>query len=93
MHVADLPSGLKLTDSVLWKYAADKDLVVVSKDRDFFERSLVYGMPPQVVFIQVGNCSNDQLIKILGRFWDDVAAAIRNYRPLVMVTRTDVKKY
>lgn len=80
-------------DDTLWKYATENKLVVVSKDRDFFERSLVYGMPPQVVFLQVGNCSNDQLIEILGRSWDDIAAAIRNDRPLVMVTRTDVKKY
>ena len=55
-HVDRLDMGGK-PDSVIWEYAKLHDYILVSKDSDFHERSLLYGHPPKVVWIRRGNCS------------------------------------
>lgn len=44
-------------DSEVWRYAAAHDYAIVSKDADFHQRSLVFGAPPKVIWLRVGNCS------------------------------------
>ncbi len=52
-------------DSAVWNYARTNDYIIVSKDVDFSERSLVHGFPPKVVWIQRGNCSTQEIEEIL----------------------------
>ena len=44
-------------DPVVWEYAKAHGYILVSKDSDFHERSLLHGHPPKVVWIRRGNCS------------------------------------
>lgn len=54
-HVREI--GLRdADDSVIWDYAKLHDFVIVSKDSDFQQRSLLYGSPPKFVWLRVGNC-------------------------------------
>jgi len=39
--------------------------LIVSKDSDFHERSLLNGYPPKVVWIKRGNCSTRQIEMLL----------------------------
>ena len=55
-HVDRLGMGGE-PDPVIWEYAKDRGYILVSKDSDFHERSLLYGHPPKVVWIRRGNCS------------------------------------
>jgi predicted nuclease of predicted toxin-antitoxin system len=93
VHVSDLENGLLLPDETLWNYARDREYIIVSKDRDFYDRSLLYGAPPQVLYITVGNCSNDRLIEILEYSWKEITSAIREQCPLVAVSQESVQKY
>lgn len=43
-------------DSTIWQFAKDNDFVIVSKDADFHQRSLLLGYPPKVIWLRVGNC-------------------------------------
>ena len=43
-------------DGVVWEYAKVHGLTIVSKDTDFYERSMRVGAPPKVVWIRLGNC-------------------------------------
>jgi predicted nuclease of predicted toxin-antitoxin system len=52
-------------DTVIWSYARDKGFVIVSKDSDFQQRSLLLGAPPKVVWLRVGNCPTQQIEKLL----------------------------
>lgn len=48
VHVRDV--SLKAADDpVVWEYAKDSDLMIVSKDSDMHQRSFIYGYPPKVV--------------------------------------------
>lgn len=56
VHVRDI--GLRDgTDEDIWEYAKQGDYVIVSKDSDFQQRSLLRGHPPKFVWLRVGNCS------------------------------------
>jgi predicted nuclease of predicted toxin-antitoxin system len=54
-------------DSTVWDYAAAHGLTIVSKDSDFHQRSLLFGAPPRVVWINIGNCSTSTIEQVLRR--------------------------
>lgn len=53
------------TDAEIWQYAKTNDFVIVSRDSDFQERSLVSGHPPQVVWLKIPNRSKTVVLNIL----------------------------
>lgn len=63
-HVSNVGLGQALDDEV-WIYARDHDFVIVSKDSDFSEMSVLHGFPPKVVWIRRGNCSTNDIERIL----------------------------
>jgi predicted nuclease of predicted toxin-antitoxin system len=73
VHVRDVGLQTALDESV-WHYALDHGLSVISKDADFHQRSLVFGAPPKVVWIAVGNCSTDEIEALLRRRHHEVLA-------------------
>ena len=58
--------GLVHTDDVLiWSFAQQYGYTIVSKDADFHQRSLVFGHPPKLIFLRVGNCPTKRITQIL----------------------------
>jgi predicted nuclease of predicted toxin-antitoxin system len=71
LHVRDV--GMKATiDPVVWDYAKDNDLMIVSKDSDMHDLSLVLGSPPKVIWIRLGNCSTAQVENLLRRDFETI---------------------
>jgi predicted nuclease of predicted toxin-antitoxin system len=66
----------KAFDSELWNFAKDNDYIIVSKDADFAERSLLFGYPPLVLWIRRGNCSTTDIINILKENFDLIKSFI-----------------
>ena len=63
-HVGD--RGLAgSSDKAIWEYARGHGLVIVSKDEDFQRLSVLYGPPPKVIWIGLGNCSTADIIRLL----------------------------
>ncbi len=72
-HVRDL--GLdQVDDGVLWKLAADQGFTIVSEDSDFRQRVFLYGPPPKVVWVRVGNCPTKTVLGIVQRRLADLLA-------------------
>ncbi len=59
-HLVDL-NLLTATDTQLWERGRDRDLVIATKDSDFYDRALILGASPRVFHVAVGNCSNTRL--------------------------------
>src|SRR5947207_1352312 len=55
------------TDLDVWKFAKANGFVVVSKDSDFNQFSLLWGHPPKVIWARVGNCTTGQIAELLRR--------------------------
>jgi predicted nuclease of predicted toxin-antitoxin system len=69
------PIGLGTTlDRVVWDYARERDYIIVSKDADFSEISLLLGFPPKVIWIRRGNCSTGDIEKLLRENRDAINA-------------------
>lgn len=81
-HVALI--GLQTaTDEEVWEYARDNGFVIVTQDSDFYERSLIYGYPPKVLWLRTGNTSTQNLHNLLKKhipeillFIDFIAATV-----------------
>lgn len=64
LHVRDV--GLKAeNDPVVWTYAADNGLMICSKDSDMHQRSFLFGYPPKVVWVRLGNCSTLDVARLI----------------------------
>lgn len=64
LHVRDC-GLLGRADEALWGYARDQEMTIVSKDADFHERSLLYGAPPKLVRLRIGNCTRERLVRLI----------------------------
>jgi predicted nuclease of predicted toxin-antitoxin system len=60
----------KALDIDIWNFAKNNDYIIISKDADFAERSLLFGYPPFVLWIRRGNCSTGDIIRILKQNFD-----------------------
>ena len=66
LHVRALGHG-GATDMDVWTLAAREGCILVTRDEDFLQLSVVRGAPPKVVWIWIGlgNCSNTALVGLL----------------------------
>jgi predicted nuclease of predicted toxin-antitoxin system len=62
VHFAGLGAG---SDAELWAFARAEGYVLVSKDGDLFELSVLRGAPPKLVWIRRGNCSTTSIVELL----------------------------
>lgn len=54
--------GLGATDdNAVWHYAKAKKYVIVSKDSDFAERSVLDPHTPKIIWVRLGNCSTREI--------------------------------
>ena len=60
------PLGLdQVLDVEVWDYARDNGFIMVSKDADFSELSLLHGHPPKLIWLRLGNCTTAQIERLL----------------------------
>jgi predicted nuclease of predicted toxin-antitoxin system len=67
VHVRDVDLQAA-DDSFVWNYARDHDLVIVSKDADMHQRCFLFGAPPKVIWVRLGNCSTTEVANLLRRY-------------------------
>lgn len=72
-HVREL--GLKgQPDEDIWAFAKNNGFTIVSKDKDFYQRALLYGAPPKFIWLCLGNCTRNDLLSLLQRHERDILA-------------------
>lgn len=54
-------------DLDVWGFAKANGFVIVSKDADFNQFSLLWGHPPKVIWARAGNCSTAQIADLRRR--------------------------
>jgi predicted nuclease of predicted toxin-antitoxin system len=72
-HVREI--GFKgQTDEEIWAFAKTNGFTIISKDKDFYQRALLYGSPPKFVWLCLGNCTRDDLLFLIQRHEQDILA-------------------
>ena len=71
-HVRD--AGLaSAEDRAVWDFAKSQSYCIISKDDDFHQRSFLYGHPPKVIWVRLGNCTTAQVETAIRRHASDIA--------------------
>jgi predicted nuclease of predicted toxin-antitoxin system len=70
IHVSIL--GSSPSDTVIWQYAKDRGLVIVSKDADFSDRLILDPSPPKVVHLRFGNMRKKEFHLFLVNIWAEI---------------------
>jgi predicted nuclease of predicted toxin-antitoxin system len=63
------------TDAAIWAYARDHGYTIVSKDNDFRQYAFLYGPPPKVLWLAIGNAGTEAIARLIA----SRAAEIRKF--------------
>jgi predicted nuclease of predicted toxin-antitoxin system len=91
-HVFDR-NLLTATDTQIWERGRLENLIIFSKDVDFYDRALLFGTPPQVIHVAVGNCSNTRLFGVLASEWEDIERALVSGSRLISITLEKIEVF
>jgi predicted nuclease of predicted toxin-antitoxin system len=59
-------------DIEVWEHAKQFGFTIVSKDTDFSQRGFLFGPPPKVVWIRLGNCSTKEIEDVLHSYSSEI---------------------
>ena len=76
-------------DPTVWEFAKRGGFVIVSKDDDFHQRSFLFGHPPKVVWLRLGNCPTRSVESALRQRATDVLAFAADPQLAFYVLTTD----
>lgn len=68
--------GSQPTDRQIWQHAREHDLTILTRDTDFFDRMMLEGPPPKVIWVRLGNIRKKDLESMLVRLWPRITALI-----------------
>jgi predicted nuclease of predicted toxin-antitoxin system len=59
-------------DEVIWEFARRQNFTVVSKDSEFHQRSFVFGFPPKIIWVRLGNRSTHEVAALLRAYYEGI---------------------
>jgi predicted nuclease of predicted toxin-antitoxin system len=74
-HVIDVELA-SATDSAIWHYAQQNEIVVISKDEDFLYLATRPEVQARLIWVRLGNCRNQALLATFERSWPRIEALL-----------------
>ena len=74
-HVKDFDLQFS-TDRQIWNFAKENEYHIVTFDSDFYDLVTLYGHPPKIIWIRLGNSSSKNLAAILERHYKNIQSFI-----------------
>lgn len=93
VHTTYFSSGHLMADVQIRTIAVQENRIVVTKDNDFFENYLLKGIPPKVLLLQFGNCSNRDLLAQFEAHFDRVRERFEHGAGLVLFSWNKIAEY
>jgi len=72
-------------DEEIFLKAKTQKAIIMSKDIDFVKILERYGAPPQIIWITVGNTSNANMRKVLGKHFPIIIKMLKDGEPLIEI--------
>ena len=73
-HATDIAQ--QATDSELWIHARRRDWTILTRDTDFFDRLMLEGPPPKIIWVRLGNIRKGELESLLSRLWPAISTLL-----------------
>ena len=70
VHMRDI--GETWTDTQIWQYALERDMIIVSKDTDFSDRAMISVPPPRVMHLRFGNMRMRDFHALISSLWPSI---------------------
>jgi predicted nuclease of predicted toxin-antitoxin system len=93
IHTTFYPEGHLLKDREIREKATTENRIIITKDSDFFDFFFVKGAPPKILLLKVGNCSNRELLAIVGRNLNKITQLFSGDAQLVVVQTDTIIAY
>ncbi len=74
IHVVDIDP--EMTDSKIWEYALNHQLVILTKDTDFYHRCILSPIGPKIVYFQLGNTTLKELHEYFNTNWETIRSLL-----------------
>ena len=58
-----------MSDNLIWEYALERNLTIISKDADFSNRIMLSEPPPKVIHLKVGNMKLADFVIFIESTW------------------------
>jgi predicted nuclease of predicted toxin-antitoxin system len=65
LHVSRIQVTLPVNDRKIWEYAQKYNYIIVTFEEDFEDLSNLYGFPPKVILLRLGNSSPKTVVETL----------------------------
>ena len=73
-------AGKNPSDTQIWEFARQNELVIVSKDANFSERIIMQSPPPWVVHLRFGNLRRNDFHTLLARVWPQIESLLKSHK-------------
>lgn len=74
---------LRLSDTDIWQYAIKNQLIILTKDTDFYHRSFSANQKPKIVFFKLGNTTLSQLNQYFAQNWLIIEEALLKHSLII----------
>lgn len=69
---------INASDKEIWEYAKKYNYIIVTQDSDFNDLNSVYGFPPKIIWLRMGNLKTTSIVNILVEYTDEINNFIHN---------------
>lgn len=74
-------------DQEVWSFARLRGLVVATKDADFRQRSMLFGPPPKIIWIAIGNCSTQTIANVFRERYPEIISFESDSESALLILR------
>ena len=64
------------TDLEIWNYAKKEEYTIVTFDADFYDLVTLYGHPPKIIWLRMGNTTTQNLVHSIQSHFDIIKSFI-----------------
>ncbi len=89
IHVMDINPEMK--DEEIWNYAIENDLVILTKDTDFYNRFMTSNKSPRIIYLKIGNMTLNDMYIFFQSYWHSIVSLLDNNR-FIIVSKESIQR-
>lgn len=76
-HINELPETA-LSDKEIWNFAKSNEFSIVTFDADFNDLVTLYGHPPKIIWLRLGNTTSQSIVQIFNIHFEVIKSFLKD---------------
>lgn len=72
------------TDTEIWNYAIENNLIIITRDTDFYYRLITASIFPKIIFLNLQQLNKSDFKKFIQNKWNDIVSMIKDADMLIV---------